>query len=457
MNNFPTMKRFNFKTILSLTLTIGLIAFVSSCKSDSVDLLETTLPVEFERALIESNLPYELDGFGGAYHPNQLVVKFKPGVSLAVRNDILINVLGAFTTKECLCGDVLTLSTFDQAGLNERGGLEGIKQKANDENEIEEITFNYYNFNQVFTFNPPTIIGTPFENQAGATSIIAVVDVGVDYGPNTNLQNYLLGNGSEANDGLDDDGNCLTDDMIGWDFTNEDNDPTDDHGHGTHVANTIINQIEEWDPTGILQESIKILPLKTHNDKGVGNLFNVSCAIIYAADRGADIINASWGFYAEEVPEILLQSIEYAFNVSGAILITSMGNENINLDSQNHYPSNLELNNIIPVGATNENGAKAEFSNYYTNGFENVFAPGTNIVSNMPGWYPTSTEAKSGTSMATAYVSATAAYVLEECGTNSKNDILNEIKNGLLLENGVEGGNNYNFYSYEPSDFIPCP
>jgi subtilisin family serine protease len=367
------------------------------------------------------------------------------------------DILGAVDIKNCMCGDVLTLTTFDQAGLDEKGGLEGIKQKGTDENEIEQITFNYYNFNTLQVLNLTPISGNPVPNSNDGTNIIAVLDVGVDYGTSTNMFNFLLGNGAENVLGTDDDGNCLVDDTNGWDFMNEDNDPTDDHGHGTHVTNIIIDQIIAWDASGAFSENTKILPIKTHDSDGIGNLFTVSCGMIYAADRGADIINASWGFYSKEEPEILRLAIEYAFTKSGALLVTSMGNQNINLSSKNHYPSNLPLSNIIPVGATNDNGVPADFTNYFSNAFENVFAPGVDIESAMPQWYATATEIKSGTSMATGYVSAAAAFVLNECSTNNRNDVLNEIKNGVVPTNLNINENSVDFYFFNPDAFDPCP
>jgi subtilisin family serine protease len=439
-----------------VSLFMMFISLTFSCKEDE-NLLETTLPVEFESALIRSGLPYELDGFGGAYHPMQLVIKFKEGVDEAVRIQIMTDILGAVTIKNCMCGDVLTLTTFDQAGLDEKGGLEGIKQKGTDENEIEEITFNYYNFNNLQILNPAPINGNPIPGVNDGENIIAVLDVGVDYGTSTKMFSYLSFNDAESVVGTDDDGNCLLDDTNGWDFINEDNDPTDDHGHGTHVTNIIIDQIEFLDASGLFPDNTRILPIKTHDSDGIGNLFTVSCGMIYAGDRGADIINASWGFYSKEVPVILSQSIEYAFTKSGALLVTSMGNQNFDLNNKNHYPSNLNLSNIIPVGASNNTGEIADFTNYFTNNFENIFSPGVDIESTMPQWYETPTAIKSGTSMAAAHVTAAAAFVLNNCGSNNRNDVLNAIKEGRTLNNTLAGDNSVDFFFFNTAAFNPCP
>ncbi|MEZ5009838.1 MAG: S8 family serine peptidase [Chitinophagales bacterium] len=443
------------KSIFQISILSSLLLF--ACKDDDVILLDTTLPQALERSLIQSDLPYELDGFGGAYNPRQIVVKFRDGVSQATRNDILINTLGAVSVKECMCGDVLTLAQWDNAGLAEKGGLEGIKQKGTSENDIEELSFNYYNFSDVLIFTPPVIIGNPFYNQTDEGNIIAVLDVGVDYGSNTIIAGRLLGNSAEDDPNTDQDGNCLIGDQIGWDFFNEDNDPTDDHGHGTHVTNTIINEMATLDATGQLNEFL-FLPIKTHNEDGIGTLFTVSCGIIYAADRGADIINTSWGFYSKEVPDVLQKAIEYANSVSGAIIVASVGNEGVNLDRHNHYPSDFPFDYVIPVGSSDrEDTLKAEFSNYYGEQTTNLFAPGIDVSATMPIWYTPNPEIKSGTSMSAAAISAAVAFSIQQCGTNDVSTIRAEILNGLSVNTATYNGDNISYVNYKTSNFNPCP
>ncbi len=68
---------------------------------------------------------------------------------------------------------------------------------------------------------------------------MAVIDTGIDYTHPDLASNMWVNEGEIPNNGLDDDGNGYVDDVFGWDFVGDDNDPMDEHGHGTHVAGTV--------------------------------------------------------------------------------------------------------------------------------------------------------------------------------------------------------------------------
>src|SRR3970282_1743823 len=106
-----------------------------------------------------------------------------------------------------------------------------------------------------------------------------------------------------------DDGNGYVDDVRGWDFVNWDNDPMDDHGHGTHVSGTIGAVGNNGVGVVGVNWNVKIMALKFLNAAGNGSTAGAISATLYAADKGASVSNNSWG--GGGFDQSLLNAIEY--------------------------------------------------------------------------------------------------------------------------------------------------
>jgi hypothetical protein len=118
---------------------------------------------------------------------------------------------------------------------------------------------------------------------------------------------------------------CFADSPGGWNFIDDNVDIEDDNPgrHGSLVAQFIINEFKK-SPTKTLQ----ILPLKTHDRDGHGDLFKIFCAVYYAVAKGAKIINASWGFYYYEGEEFeQLKKLIGELKEEGVLFITAAGNK----------------------------------------------------------------------------------------------------------------------------------
>ena len=185
----------------------------------------------------------------------------------------------------------------------------------------------------------------------------------------------------------------------GYDFVNNDNNPQDDYGHGTHVAGIAAARGNNGLGIAGVSWGAQIMPVKVLNSFGQGSFSNVAAGIIWATDHSAQIINMSLG--GSNYSQILQDAVDYAAR-RNVLLVASSGNTNSNFIL---YPARLPQ--VIAVAATNANNQHASFSNY---GAEiDIAAPGDNILSLwLGGGYSTF----SGTSMATAYVSGLAAVLL---------------------------------------------
>jgi subtilisin family serine protease len=221
-----------------------------------------------------------------------------------------------------------------------------------------------------------------WDTTTGSSSVVvAVIDSGVDYNHPDLAANIWTNPAEFPGNGLDDDGNGLVDDVQGWDFVDNDNNPIDADDHGTHVAGTIAAVGNNG--TGItgVSWSAQIMPLRFLDAFGSGSVAAAIEAIDYAIDKGAKIINASYGSYTFSTAE--RDAIARARN-GGILFVAAAGNDNWNNDSATkHYPSSYNLANIIAVAATDQSDFRASFSNYGVTSVD-VAAPGTSIFSTRP-------------------------------------------------------------------------
>ncbi|HMS83935.1 MAG TPA: S8 family serine peptidase [Nitrospira sp.] len=235
--------------------------------------------------------------------------------------------------------------------------------------------------------------------------IIAVIDTGVAYDHPDLAPNIWTNPGEIAGDGLDNDENGFVDDVHGWDFLMNDNDPMDpvdlnpggNPGHGTHVAGIIAGAgNNEAGVTGVMWTA-RLMALKAG---GVNRSLSTTAlvnAIRYAITKGARVINGSFGGSG---CSLALYDVLSAANEAGILFVAAAGNGGDDgigddNDSTPSFPSNFSassvcnghqraaLTNVIAVAATDQHDQLATFSNFGPATVQ-VAAPGVRINSTTP-------------------------------------------------------------------------
>ncbi len=260
----------------------------------------------------------------------------------------------------------------------------------------------------------------------GKDLIIAVIDSGVDW-THPELKDSLFRKPKECQNGSnlpkpvkDVDGNGYDNDCMGWNFTAAKssparNRPFDTLGHGTHIAGILAATANNHLGVRGVSSRLKIMPLKVvgygsdiiESDEFDPNEFDgftsqVAKAVRYATHEGAEVINLSLGWPRVANVDIVQEAIKEALEKNITIIAAS-GN--------NGHTSKImpcSMNGVICVGAINNDGTVADYSNY--GGHVDVLAPGHGILSTYPQQMTPNTfdvtgyEVLNGTSQATPYV-----------------------------------------------------
>lgn len=247
--------------------------------------------------------------------------------------------------------------------------------------------------NTVFAPGTSTRVNAAFSTDKNGNGVIDAGDL---------LNDSSWENGSDGNDA-----NNLVDDLVGWDFINNDNDPFDDNEHGTHVAGTIGAIGNNGVGVAGINWQVRMAGLKFLSAQGSGNLGDAVEAINYAVDAGFNLTNNSWG--GGGFSQAMFDAISNANDIN-QLFIAAAGNSSSNNDQFASFPSGYDLPNVIAVAATDDNDDLATFSSFGATTVD-LGAPGVGILSTTPD---NTYSSFNGTSMATPHVSGVAALVFAQ-------------------------------------------
>ena len=353
----------------------------------------------------------------------ELVVGFKPGVSAAEQRAVLSR-YGATPEERFrrIRGYLASVPTGTRTGVlaalendpRVRYAEPNVRFHASATPDDPSFTqlWGLHNVGQTVSGSPGTAdadIDAPEAwdvSTGSADVVVGVIDTGVDYTHPDLAANIWVNPGEDCSacrtDGIDNDGNGYVDDWRGWDFLNDDNNPFDDNGHGTHVAGTIAAVGDNGLGATGVSWSARIMPLKFLGANGAGDAADAVRAVLYADAMGAVVTNNSWG--GDEYSQALADAIAQA-DAHGSLFVAAAGNSFSDNDASPNFPSNYDLANVVAVAATDNDDARAWFSNYGRRTVD-LGAPGAAILSTWPG---SSYRYLDGSSMAAPHVTGSLA------------------------------------------------
>ena len=356
----------NLYVILSMALIVA-----TGCEKNELESIEISTEETTEASLVR--------GPGSAGYPNNEIVVRYDALLTEAEKQLLRDQYGVATFKKCPCADPtleLWIFALDRDGnLSGGGSLEEIVVGAKEETELEgaEVnpTFQHMGEKLNASFGVEDMVAATANVVPSNQNVtIAVLDTGVDYNyfgfENPFLYNSLAGSNSCNDNGMED--------VFGWDFVNQDNNPFDDYGHGTVITSLIYDKLSEENV------DFQILPVKAFDKEGRGTYFDILCGFRYAATKGdVDIINMSFGWYHNDY-ELLNRFVEESEDK--VMLVSSAGNKTQSNDQTPHYPSSYNVSNGLSIAALTDSPLHinlAWFSNYGVNSVD-IAALGLSLI-----------------------------------------------------------------------------
>ena len=307
---------------------------------------------------------HDVRALGGLPVPRLQLVELEPGRSVEATVDMLEREPGVLYAEPNHLYDVV--ETPDDVRFAQQWGLDNTGQTVGGTSGAADADID---------------APEAWDTTTGSPNVtVAVVDTGTAYdhpdlAPNIWTNPGESGGGKETN-GLDDDANGFVDDVRGWDFVGNDNDPLDSQSHGTAVAGVVGARGDNAREVSGVNWQVGLMPVRAGTGHGPGSfaLAAMVAGFAYAIDNGARVVNASFG--GPDFAQSMLDVIQGAPDV---LFVAGAGNSATDNDTAPLYPCNYTAANLICVAATDQSDALASFSNFGAQAVD-LAAPGVNVL-----------------------------------------------------------------------------
>lgn len=234
-------------------------------------------------------------------------------------------------------------------------------------------------------------------------TIVGLMDDGVQLNHPDLAGNLFVNPGEIPGNGIDDDGNGFVDDVMGWDFSSGDNNPSPAGGdsHGTHTAGTIAAVTNNGVGVAGVARNVRLLPIRIYGGTNPWMSALVQ-GIDYARNMGAKVVSVSYNI--DGYTQALSEAIGRA-DAGDMVYVNSAGNNAQNADGLRGALRNVHQN-VVFVAATDRNDNMASFSNFGMT--VDIAAPGVDVLSTVTG---SGYDFYSGTSMACPHMAGAVAVI----------------------------------------------
>lgn len=241
--------------------------------------------------------------------------------------------------------------------------------------------------------------------------VVAVTDTGLD--EVTDMKGKIwINRGETSGNGLDDDSNGFIDDVNGWNFSENNNNIADVHGHGTSVSGVIGAASNNNTRIAGVSWQSPIMQLRVCNANGSCTWDGLAAGMVYAANNGAKVINISAG--SSGFSQSMQDANNYAWG-KGLVIVAAAGNSGPCSNCVTYPGAN---DNVVAVSATNNNDEITSFSSVGSK--VDVASPGQSI--------PTANGTNAtGTSFSSPHVAGLAALIFSASPSLTNQEVVNII------------------------------